>query len=252
MEMRPPSRMRRLSTKPSPGLPSSCDGGSAAIREDHFAGGAGAHAQLVFFLADAETRRVLFQNEGGNAVLRRRPVGDRHGDADIRIVRIGGERLAAVEHPVAVFAAPHSSACPPASDPASGSVSDQQPIHSPVASFGIYFCLLLVIASEINVIRAERIVRGDDERNARIDARQFLDDDGVFDVAEAGAAEFFRERWRPVDPSWPGFLITSSGKIWASSHSMTCGAISASAKSRTDLRSWICSAVNSKSIESSR
>src|SRR5450755_3780642 len=41
--------------------------------------------------------------------------------------------------------------------------------------------------------------------------------------------------------------MTSRGKVCASSHSMTKGAISASANSRTALRSWICSGVYSKS-----
>src|SRR5215469_12035996 len=41
--------------------------------------------------------------------------------------------------------------------------------------------------------------------------------------------------------------MTSSGNVCASSHSITCGAISASANSRTDLRSCICSGVYSNS-----
>ncbi len=82
---------------------------------------------------------------------------------------------------------------PPASEPDSGSVSDQQPIHSPVASLGMYLRRLLVAAGEINVIGAERIVRGDDQADGRIDARELLDDDGVIDVAEPGAAQFLRE-----------------------------------------------------------
>src|SRR5450759_2227011 len=41
--------------------------------------------------------------------------------------------------------------------------------------------------------------------------------------------------------------MTSSGKVCASSHWETKGAISASANSRTALRSWICSGVYSKS-----
>src|SRR5262249_19943047 len=48
-------------------------------------------------------------------------------------------------------------------------------------------------------------------------------------------------------PSFPSLRMVSSGKVWASSHCMTCGRISASANSRTDLRSWICSGVYSKS-----
>ncbi len=47
-------------------------GGQAAVFEDHFAGGAGAHAELVFLLAGAEAGRALFDNEGGDAVLRSR------------------------------------------------------------------------------------------------------------------------------------------------------------------------------------
>ena len=46
--------------------------GQAAIGEDHFAGGAGAHAQLVFLLADAKSGRALLENESRDAVLRRR------------------------------------------------------------------------------------------------------------------------------------------------------------------------------------
>src|ERR1700719_3016675 len=48
-------------------------------------------------------------------------------------------------------------------------------------------------------------------------------------------------------PSLPSLRMVSRGKVCASSHSMTCGRISASANSRTDLRSCICSGVYSKS-----
>ena len=52
---------------------------------------------------------------------------------------------------------------------------------------------LFLVAGEINMIGAERIVRGHYEADGRIDAREFFDDDGVIDVAESGAAEFFRK-----------------------------------------------------------
>ena len=77
--------------------------GQAAVFEDHLAGGAGAQAELVFLLAGAETGRALFDDEGGDAVLRGGAIGDRHGDADVGVVRVGGEGLGAVEHPAAVF-----------------------------------------------------------------------------------------------------------------------------------------------------
>ncbi len=55
----------------------------------------------------------------------------------------------------------------------------------------MYLARLFFIAGEINVIGAERSVRGHDEADGRIDAREFFDDDGVIDVAESGAAELF-------------------------------------------------------------
>ena len=36
-------------------------------------------------------------------------------------------------------------------------------------------------------------MRGDDQPDRRVDARQFLDDDRVIDVAESRAAQLFRE-----------------------------------------------------------
>jgi hypothetical protein len=38
------------------------------------------------------------------------------------------------------------------------------------------------------VIRAERIVRGNDEGHAGVDAREFFNNDGILNVAEASAA----------------------------------------------------------------
>ena len=73
-------------------------------------------------------------------MLRRGAVRDRHRHADIGIVRVGGEGLGAVEHPAPSSVATAVVRVPAASEPASGSVSDQQPIHSPVASFGRYCC----------------------------------------------------------------------------------------------------------------
>ncbi len=48
-------------------------------------------------------------------------------------------------------------------------------------------------AKFVDVVGAKRIVRGHDERDRSIHARQFFDGDHVFDIAEAGAAVVFRE-----------------------------------------------------------
>ena len=48
-------------------------------------------------------------------------------------------------------------------------------------------------AEFVDVIGAKRIVRGDDDADRAVHARQFFDGDGVFDVAKARAAILFRE-----------------------------------------------------------
>src|ERR1019366_4149706 len=52
----------------------------------------------------------------------------------------------------------------------------------------------------------------------------------------------------PIIPSSASLRIASRGKVWASSHSMTCGAISASANSRTIRRIASCSSESEKAI----
>ena len=119
-------------------------------------------------------------------------VGDGHGHADIGIVAVGGEGFRAVEHPppsvrTAVVRVP------PASEPASGSVSDQQPSFSPCARGTDVFLLLRVGAKFVDVIGAKRIVRRDDDADGAVHAGKFFDGDDIFDIAEPRAAVFFRE-----------------------------------------------------------
>ena len=83
-------------------------------------------------------------------------------------------------------------ACRAASDPASGSVSDQQPIHSPARAWECS-APFAPGAGEINMVRAERNVRGDAQRDRRIDARHLLHQDRVIDVAISGASQIFRK-----------------------------------------------------------
>ncbi len=92
---------------------------------------------LFSFLPAAEPGRAFLDDEGRDAVLRGGAVGDRHGHADIGVVGVGGEGLGAVEHPARRLRARPCVRVPAASEPASGSVSDQQPSHSPVASLGM-------------------------------------------------------------------------------------------------------------------
>ncbi len=55
------------------------------------------------------------------------------------------------------------------------------------------FLALRLGAKFVDVVGAKRIVRGDDEADRAVDARELFDGDDVFDVAEAGAAVFLGE-----------------------------------------------------------
>ncbi len=108
-----------------------------AIGEQHLAGGAGAHAQLVFLLADSESRKALFEDEGRDAVMRRGAIRYCHGDAYVGILRVGGECLAAVQHPArAIFYGFGARSARVGAGFRFG--QDQQPIHSADASLGMY------------------------------------------------------------------------------------------------------------------
>ena len=62
--------------------------------------------------------------------------------------------------------------------------------------------LLLLFAAEFkDVIAAQRIVRGDDDADAAVDARKLFDRDDVLDVAEAGSAVLAREKMTPSKPT---------------------------------------------------
>ena len=170
----------------------SCDSRHAAVLKQDFPGRAGAHAELVFFLADAKSRRVLFDDERRNAVLRGRAIGHEHRDTDVGVMRIRRERFAAVQHPF--VAVPDRRASGPGRV-GSGFRLGQRPAADPLARRELrdISLALLVVGGSEDVIRAERIMRGDDQPDRRVDPRKLLDDDRVIDVAESRAAQFFGE-----------------------------------------------------------
>ena len=54
---------------------------------------------LFSFLPTRNPGTSFFEDESRDAVLRRRAIGDRHGDAHVGVLRVGGERFRAVQHP---------------------------------------------------------------------------------------------------------------------------------------------------------
>ena len=119
-------------------------------------------------------------------------VGDGHGHADVGVVAVGGEGLRAVEDPVLAVAHRHGAR---AAGVGAGFGLGERPAAELFAlrQRDDVFALLLVGAELVDVVGAERIVRGDDEADGAVDARELFDGDDVFDVAEAGAAVFLGE-----------------------------------------------------------
>src|ERR1700740_3197999 len=70
-----------------------------AVFEHELRGVAGAHAELVLFLAGADAGAVHLDGEGGDAVLLVFAVGDGEDDGDVGVTRVGDEVLGAVEDP---------------------------------------------------------------------------------------------------------------------------------------------------------
>src|SRR5271166_1835309 len=167
-------------------------GGDFAVGEDNFGSVAGAHAQLVFFLAGAKTGSSLFKDERADAVRAFGFVGDGHGHADIGIVTVRGEGFRAVENPMRAVPAGNGAGAPGIG----AGFGFREGPGTELLALGErdeILALLLFAAELVDVIAAQRIVRRDEQSYRTVDAREFFDDRGVFDVAEAGAAVLFGE-----------------------------------------------------------
>ena len=117
--------------------------------------------------------------------------------------------------PLSTHASPSRTAVvrmPPASEPVPGSVSPQQPTFSPFASGVRNRLLLLLAAGQVDVRRGEAVVRGEGERDARVDARHLLHHDRPVDHGQPGAAVLRRASRRPASPSSARVANISRGK----------------------------------------
>ena len=81
--------------------------------------------------------------------------------------------------------APRSCAVPPASEPAPGSVSPQQPTFSPRASGGRKRRFCSSLPNSVDVRRAQAVVRRERQRDAGVDARELLHHDRVVERRRA-------------------------------------------------------------------
>lgn len=124
-------------------------------------------------------------------MLRRAAVSDCHAHADVGVMGIRGKRFHSVDDPV--FTIPDcGGAC--ACGVGTGFGLGQRPAAEPLArrQSGQIFPLLLFVSRLADVVRTERSVGSDNDPHRAIHAGKFLDDDGVFHIAEARAAVSFR------------------------------------------------------------
>ena len=177
-----------------------------------------------------------------------RPIGHRDDDHDAADASVRDERLRAVDHPARRPGATAVVRIPAASLPALASVRPQAPSTSPRTSRGRYGAFW---RSSPNIAMCDAqspLCAATDSAIAGTDARDLFDADAVV-----------HRRHRRRRRTLPGTGCRSargrrasaaapSGTCCASSHSITCGRISASANSRTVRRRSSCSSVGRKSI----
>ena len=161
--------------------------GDTAIVEQHFAGIAGTHAQLVFFLPRRHSGCTALDDEGGDAFRAERAVGDGHHHHHVAHAAMGGERLRTVDAPAL--------AGPRRGGPHAGGIAPRGRLGQPpganllAARQRRQILLLLLLAAEGEDVRgAEPVVRGYGKRDAGIHARQLLDADTVIDGRHGRAA----------------------------------------------------------------
>src|SRR5262245_23030671 len=174
----------------APGLADQILLGNPAILEDHRGGLRGAHAELVLLLAGDETFGPSLDDEGADAARTHLAVGDRDHYADVGGNAVRDEILRPINNPASVAARGdrlHTRSV------GAGSGLGQSPRANLFASGqrrDVFFALRLA-AVLINVIRAERIVRGERQADRPVDARDLFDYRGVFHIPHPRAAVLF-------------------------------------------------------------
>jgi len=167
-------------------------GGDYAIGEDQFAASGGVDAEFLFFFADFEAGRAFFDDDGGDASFAFGRLGVDVHDGGIGGAAVGDPGFGAVDDiGVAFF---HGfglqgsgiGAClrfgeGVAADFFAAGEGDEQAFF------------LFVGAITVDGIAVERILHGENHAGGSTAAGDFLDDDAISDVVEAGAAFGVRE-----------------------------------------------------------
>ena len=247
-EMRPPSRIWRNWWKPWPRAPSRFPLGHGAVGERERPRVGRLPAHLVQRLGDLVPGRAVLDHEVRDLALagQRR---DRHALRDVG-AGVRDEDLGAVDDPAAVVAGRRRARrAGVGARLGLGEAERGEPLAA--GERGDPALLLLVGAEQVDRHRAERGVRGERDRDRRVDARELLDRDRVGERVAARAAELLGER----DAHQPelGHLGDELVREPASrSSSSATGATRSTANARTVSRKSSCSGERSKSTRGDR
>ena len=110
----------------------------------------------------------------------------------VRIMAIGDEGLGSVQHPSVIFA-DRAHAGPAGIGAGTGLSQSPRANELSGGQLRYVFPLLLLVARQENMIAAQRIMSGHDDAYRAIHARQFLDGNHIFDVAQPRPAIFRRK-----------------------------------------------------------
>ncbi len=149
----------------------------------------------------------------------------REHDAHAADRALRDEHLGAVEHPARRPSRTARVASPAASDPEPGSVSAHAPSHSPVASFGRYFCFCASFPN-VRMCAVPSPLCDASVSASEPSARAISSTTIAYASVSSPAPPYSSGMRMPRRPSAPSFGTISFGKRSSSSHARACGATS--------------------------
>ncbi len=169
------------------GLADQVRGGNAAVLERQLGGVGGAHAELVLLAPGAEALRAALDHDRGDALLAGGAIGHRQHHRGVGDAAVRDEVLGAVQHEV--VAVPHGGRAHPAGVGPRARLGEPPAAHLLAAGERRQPALLLLrAAEEMDVRRAQAVVRGERQRDPGVDARELLHHDRPVERREPRAA----------------------------------------------------------------
>ena len=237
--MRPPSRISHELVEPLAALAEQVGLGNGAVLEGELARVGGAPAELVHRRRDRRSRA----SRSGRSRSRSRPSPVRAVIVTHAVMSVPAFVMNILEPLTTQLPSRARRGCAsrPRRSRRSGSVSPKAASFAPDASSGQPLALLLLRAVEEDRHRPERGVRGDRDRDRRVDARQLLDRDRVRHGVRARRRRTPRRSGSPSARARPAQRRARTGSGSSRSSSSATGATRTTANARTVCRISSCS-----------